>query len=153
MSPYTRERIDNWASDFCGSDAIREFPAPVRDAAPAILSVFLAGACEARGVEPDEVEEPDLNAALLGPVARLALPEGSAAQVPALCGAFLAYLEAEGRLGGGRVLGAFVRALGDAFTQAAGGKKRPVVRPGSKISPNGPCPCGSGRKYKKCCMR
>ena len=30
--------------------------------------------------------------------------------------------------------------------------KRPVVRKGNKIGPNDPCPCGSGKKYKKCCM-
>ncbi|MEM6793605.1 MAG: SEC-C metal-binding domain-containing protein [Acidobacteriota bacterium] len=27
----------------------------------------------------------------------------------------------------------------------------PVVRGGPKIGRNEPCPCGSGRKYKKCC--
>ncbi|NLL63076.1 MAG: preprotein translocase subunit SecA [Ruminococcaceae bacterium] len=29
--------------------------------------------------------------------------------------------------------------------------KRPI-RKGEKIGPNSPCPCGSGKKYKKCCM-
>lgn len=29
-------------------------------------------------------------------------------------------------------------------------KKEPV-RKGQKIGPNDPCPCGSGKKYKKCC--
>lgn len=28
----------------------------------------------------------------------------------------------------------------------------PYVRPESKIGRNDPCPCGSGKKYKKCCM-
>ncbi|MCC8017186.1 MAG: SEC-C domain-containing protein, partial [Lachnospiraceae bacterium] len=27
-----------------------------------------------------------------------------------------------------------------------------VVKP-EKIYPNDPCPCGSGKKYKKCCGR
>ncbi len=27
----------------------------------------------------------------------------------------------------------------------------PVRRAGPKANPNGPCPCGSGKKYKKCC--
>jgi len=26
-----------------------------------------------------------------------------------------------------------------------------VVRSGAKIGRNDPCPCGSGKKYKKCC--
>ena len=29
----------------------------------------------------------------------------------------------------------------------------PVVRDEKKIYPNDPCPCGSGKKYKKCCGR
>ncbi|MBR6335904.1 MAG: preprotein translocase subunit SecA, partial [Clostridia bacterium] len=30
-------------------------------------------------------------------------------------------------------------------------KKRPVRNTEKKIGPNDPCPCGSGKKYKKCC--
>ena len=30
-------------------------------------------------------------------------------------------------------------------------KKQPVVRDKEKIGRNDPCPCGSGKKYKKCC--
>jgi len=26
-----------------------------------------------------------------------------------------------------------------------------VVRSGEKVGRNDPCPCGSGKKYKKCC--
>jgi preprotein translocase subunit SecA len=28
-----------------------------------------------------------------------------------------------------------------------------VKRAGKKVQPNDPCPCGSGKKYKKCCGR
>ena len=31
-------------------------------------------------------------------------------------------------------------------------KTRPIVRDNSKIGRNDPCPCGSGKKYKNCCM-
>jgi len=30
-------------------------------------------------------------------------------------------------------------------------KKKPVKRAGDKVGRNDPCPCGSGKKYKKCC--
>ena len=33
---------------------------------------------------------------------------------------------------------------------ASSGKKEPV-RKTIKVGPNDPCPCGSGKKYKKCC--
>ena len=32
-------------------------------------------------------------------------------------------------------------------------KKQPVRNKDAKVGPNDPCPCGSGKKYKKCCMQ
>jgi preprotein translocase subunit SecA len=29
-------------------------------------------------------------------------------------------------------------------------RPQPFVRPGEKVGRNDPCPCGSGKKYKKC---
>jgi len=31
--------------------------------------------------------------------------------------------------------------------------QQPFVREGPKVGRNDPCPCGSGRKFKQCCMR
>ena len=31
-------------------------------------------------------------------------------------------------------------------------KTRPIVRDNKKIGRNDPCPCGSGKKYKDCCL-
>jgi len=36
---------------------------------------------------------------------------------------------------------------------AAPAKKKPVRRQSKKVGRNDPCPCGSGKKYKKCCGR
>ncbi len=150
MGLYTRQKIENWVSDFCGSDAVRSLSSGTREYAPELLTTFLVAACEARDVEPEDIEEPDLKPALLK-LARLQLPGSAKFEVPMLCGAMLADLESQGRLSGGRVLGAYVRALKEAFAEAASGKPKPVKRPGSRIGRNDPCPCGSGRKYKKCC--
>lgn len=153
LNPFLRETIENWVGDFCASDALRNLPPACSEYASSILNAFLASACEARGVAPDELDEADLKAALLGPVARLELPASARAAVCELCAAFLSELETQGRLGGGRTLGAFARALRPAFQEAAEGKVKPITRPGARIGRNDPCPCGSGRKYKKCCMR
>ena len=150
MGPFTREKIENWVGDFCGGDAARAFSSGAREYAPELLTGFLAGACEVRGVEPEDLEEGDLKPALLK-LAKLQLPESVKAEVPGLCGAMLADLEAQGRLGGGRLMGAYVRALKEAFAESASGKAKPIKNPGSRIGRNEPCPCGSGRKYKKCC--
>jgi len=37
--------------------------------------------------------------------------------------------------------------------EAADKDRKPVKREGEKIGRNSPCPCGSGKKYKKCCGR
>ena len=150
---YTLEKIENWASDFCLSDGLQPFSAALREAAGPLLVTFLTAACDARGVEPEDIEEPDVKAAMLGRVARLAVPEEARREVPAVCGAFLAYLEDGGRLGGGRVMGAFARALAGSYQEVASGKPKPIVRAGSKLGRNDPCPCGSGKKYKNCCLR
>lgn len=31
-------------------------------------------------------------------------------------------------------------------------ERSPIVSPDPKVGRNDPCPCGSGKKYKKCCM-
>ncbi|OHB76023.1 MAG: hypothetical protein A2Z34_12160 [Planctomycetes bacterium RBG_16_59_8] len=155
LGHYTRERIENWVSEFCESDALRDFPESAREAAQPVLTLLLTAACEARGIEPGDMEEQDLRKSLIENVSRLQLPEGARDRVPAICGAFLEQLEYQGRLGDGRRMGNFVRALGKAYSDAAaaaGGKPKPIQSRTSKISRNDPCPCGSGKKYKKCCM-
>lgn len=169
LSPFAREKIENWASDFVSSDRLREAPASTHEHAAGVLVEFMAAACSPRermagdaggfsdgrdhAIEPDEVEEADLKHALLNHVSRLNVPDSVKRDLPALCAAFLAQLEDDGRLGGGRMLGSYVRALKDTYAETASGKKKPITRPGSKIGRNDPCPCGSGKKYKQCCLR
>ncbi|MBE6916388.1 MAG: preprotein translocase subunit SecA [Ruminococcaceae bacterium] len=42
---------------------------------------------------------------------------------------------------------------GTAAATATQVKKEPVRNRDKKVGPNDPCPCGSGKKYKKCCMQ
>jgi preprotein translocase subunit SecA len=32
-------------------------------------------------------------------------------------------------------------------------KQAPVLKSRAKVGRNDPCPCGSGKKYKKCCLK
>ena len=153
MQPIIREKIDNWVSDFCQTDTIRRFTPNMREVAEEILTVFLIGACEPRDIEPGDIEQSDIRESLLGPVAKLAIADKLKSEVPELCGALLGVLETQGRLSGGCGLGAYAHALREAYLQVSSGKQKPITRPGSKIGRNDPCPCGSGVKYKKCCMR
>jgi preprotein translocase subunit SecA len=40
-----------------------------------------------------------------------------------------------------------------AFSHGELPAQQPVKRKGNKVGRNQPCPCGSGKKYKKCCGR
>jgi preprotein translocase subunit SecA len=40
-----------------------------------------------------------------------------------------------------------------ASSQQSGAKPQPVRNKGPKVGRNDPCPCGSGKKYKQCCMK
>ena len=152
-SPYRQEQIEGWVDDFCASTRFRDHATLAREYAPEVLVRFLGAACANRDVEPADVEEADLRSGLIDGVAKMAIPESVQPDLPALCGAFLAELESAGRLSGGRRLGLFVGALSTAFAEASSVKPKPIVSPTTKIGRNDPCPCGSGRKYKKCCQR
>jgi SEC-C motif-containing protein len=46
-----------------------------------------------------------------------------------------------------------VRAVPDAERRTDDKPVAPLRRPSEKIGRNDPCPCGSGKKYKNCCLR
>ena len=153
MFEQRRERIENWVDDFCGSARFRDHASLAREYAPEVLVRFLSVACRERDIEPAEVEEADLRSGLLEGVAKMDLPGSVRSAIPALCGAFLAEMEAQGRIAGGRALGLYAGALTEAFADASSVKPKPFVSPTTKLGRNAPCPCGSGRKYKKCCQK
>jgi uncharacterized protein YecA (UPF0149 family) len=88
---------------------------------------------------------------------RLALPETARPHVPEVVATFLEYLRDSGRLGEGSDWAAQVRIIGRSYSERLkpGGVKGVTIRKAAGVSPvgrNDPCPCGSGKKYKKCCM-
>ena len=54
-------------------------------------------------------------------------------------------------------LAAFEQAVASGSAHAEGiavtGKPKTVVHRADKVGRNDPCPCGSGKKFKKCCMQ
>ena len=151
-----RETIENWVGDFCLSDSLTDaIPNPsdaLRNAAPMALTQLLWAACAHADRGPGELEQEELTVAYLESVAPLDLPKEVHERIPRLCWGFLAYLEVSGRLGGGREMGRTLKAMHALYGERAAGKSKPITNPGSKLGRNDPCPCGSGKKYKKCCL-
>ncbi len=151
LPAYLAEQMDNWASEFAGSDAARDLSDEARGFAPTILSTYLRAACERAG-SMEGIAPAHLQAAFLEDLPRLDLPEGVRPQVPGMVRAFLEQLEDSGRLAGGRAQGRAIAVAGPAYLQAASGKIEPPRRANPKVGRNDPCPCGSGKKYKRCCL-
>jgi hypothetical protein len=150
---FARDAILNWVGDYCGSDALSLFPTAVGECAQAALETLLEQACARAGAAPEALAEEDLKHGLLEGVARLGLPEAARPFIPSLCRAFLEDLQKRGRIGNGLTLGRYVGALKQAFLDASADKPATFTRPADKIGRNDLCPCGSGKKYKKCCGR
>ena len=152
LSGYDRERIETWAADFADTPAFGALAPAEKDAAVPLAAEFLRAACEAEGVGPDAVGDVGFRAALHDHIPALELPEEVRTRAPEILALFLEALQAQGRHPGGS---AFVRALAPAYRERlkpGGGVRTPPLKRGTTpLGRNDPCPCGSGKKYKKCC--
>jgi len=149
---WTQEQIDNWVSDFLIDDSGDRVDPAVAPDAQGILATFLRHACSIRQVAPDAIDEEDIRAGLLDGLGSLSLPEKLQPLVPQLVGEFLADLQRRGRLAGGEAHMHLVLTLKDAFLRFQRGEVESIDRIAAKIGRNDRCPCGSGKKYKKCCL-
>ena len=151
-------RWDNWSGDFAESFGAGLLDPAVRGYVGEILTHFGEAMREAEPGFPDEVRSGVFARVLTEVMPRLNLPEGARPHVPEVIAAFLEYLRESGRVGEGADWAAQVRVIGRSYRERlkpGGGVKGVTVRKAAGASPvgrNDPCPCGSGKKYKKCCM-
>jgi hypothetical protein len=151
LPPEHREIVDLWVSDFLDRPHAREAVSAVGSEASQVLSTFLETASHGRA--PADLDLESVSHAMLGHVAAVHVEPARRAAVPELVAAFLTDLEDVGRLSEGRVLASAVRAMAVSYRARASGKGPDLTRQGTKLGRNDPCPCGSGRKYKQCCLK
>ncbi len=151
--PWIRDTIELWVADYLDDAALRSIDGALRPQAEELLVTFLFQACAVQGLPPGEIGRREVKEALLEGMQSFSVAEKVRPKVPRTIGDFLSDLEHRGRLADGAMLGKYVAAMREAYLEATAEKPAPVVRPAEKIGRNDPCPCGSGQKYKKCCMR
>ena len=139
---FHTEPFEDWAQEFLASDAAGEFRADVREAGAAPLAALLHAACRRAGGGLESVEADHLARALSHDLHGQGVTAESRPQLPALAASFLGFLQVTGRLSGGA-------SMGEALLSGAVSGQDRVLAPAADR--NDPCPCGSGRKYKKCC--
>ncbi len=151
-------RWENWAGDFAETFAAGLLDTSVRSYIPEILGSF---GREVRKIDhnfPDEVSTDTFARVMSESMPRLNLPDAAKRHVAEVVARFLEYLRESGRVGEGDEWAATVRVLGNSFLQRlepGGGVKGETIRKPAGVSPvgrNDPCPCGSGKKFKKCCI-
>ena len=151
-------RWENWAGDFGDSFAAESLDPAVRPYATDVLIAFGEAVRAIDAGFPDEVSLGTFAAVLGGPMPRLDLPDAARPHVPEVVASFLGYLRDSGRVGEGDDWAAQVRVIGRSYRERlkpGGAVKGVTIRKSAKSSPlgrNDPCPCGSGKKFKKCCM-
>ncbi|HJP33256.1 MAG TPA: SEC-C metal-binding domain-containing protein [Candidatus Latescibacteria bacterium] len=113
---------------------------------------LLAHWCDEVG---EVVSEENMRRALNG-VARLDVPATHRRTFPKLLQAFLEFLPTTGRFPMGDQWSDRVATMekdyADGFRDDGSVRGATVRKAGGETGRNDPCPCGSGKKYKKCCM-
>ncbi len=150
-------RWDNWAGDFSESFGAGLLDPSVRNFVPEILMHFGSAVRKIDRDFPDEVSTGTFATVLTEVMPRLSLPDSARPHVPEVVARFFEYLQESGRVGEGSDWAAQVRVIGQSYGKRLkpdGGVKGVPIRKPADASPvgrNDPCPCGSGKKYKKCC--
>ncbi len=150
-------RWDNWAGDFAESFASRSLDPAVRDFVPEILARFGGSVRRIDPAFPDEISAGTFATVLTQVMPHLALPDSARPHAPEVVARFLEYLQDSGWVGEGSDWAAQVRVIARSYRERLkpeGGVKGVTIRKPRDASPvgrNDPCPCGSGKKYKKCC--
>jgi len=151
MSGEFDTRFESWAAEFGGAPEALPFAAKVRAGSQDLLAEFLGGAC-AEGCDPTQIGEKEVRMGLLDRVADLPLEPEVRAEAPRIVAAYLEFLGREGRVANAHHLASFARALDHSFRKGGRATRGvPDVREAPKLGLNDPCPCGSGKKWKKCC--
>lgn len=145
MDAYQKEQLSNWVSDYALSEVARAQPNTIRDAGPFLLQELLQLSVERCG-SIEDLSEKVMGEELVALSQRYELSEKVLKQLPEFLAGFFEDLQTVGRFTEGDGFGRYLRT----FSGRLG--VQTVKRPGVKISRNDPCPCGSGKKFKKCCQ-
>jgi uncharacterized protein YchJ len=145
LDAYLKEKLSNYLSEFSSSDLASSYSAAVKSGAPFLLEELLMAVVEKVGALED-LSEKVMGEELIALGKRYDLSSEMTENLPAFSADFFDDLETQGRFADGSGMGRFLRT----FCGRLG--HQTAKRPGQKINRNDPCPCGSGLKYKKCCL-
>ena len=148
--------LKEYVGDYASSEYFAFLSAAMKNHAEALLHHFLD---EARTSTSGSVAEFDARLCeqlLVEKMAGLDLPMEVRQGVPHLLEEFFEYLAATGKYPAAAAWAAWMPEIGATYARRFredGSVKGETVRKTlDKVGRNDPCPCGSGKKFKKCCI-
>ncbi len=148
------ETLENWIGDFDVSFAASTLPSDLDEWRASLLRTFLEGVTARDPGFPREVSPGSFKQALDRALA-LDVPAAARNRTAEIVATFFEYLRTAGRVAEGDDWAAQMRVLGAGVQHRVreDGSVRGVThrRAAESVGRNDPCPCGSGKKYKKCC--
>jgi hypothetical protein len=142
--------------EFATSQQFLFLPADLREHAPALLASF-THACAARGAPtPDDLTMPVFDDVLLNHIPSRDVPLAVRRGAPDLLAAFFTYLAESGHYPPAGAWVDWVKSIDGRYQAKFRGdgtvKGETFTKKYTDVNRNDPCPCGSGKKFKKCCM-
>lgn len=150
-----RDQAEDKISEYLASEYQLFLDSGMKENAGPLLMAFF-NACEKRGVaDLDGLTAGQVEKVLLEDMPRLQMKPEIRKACPQLLTGFFDFLRQTGRWPAAGAWAACADALAPkyaALIREDGSVRGTTYRkPGSDVGRNDPCPCGSGKKYKKCC--
>jgi hypothetical protein len=152
------EQAESLISDYSVSEHYMFLDSKAKENVEAVLIAFFRMAAESAGALTglDSLKAKDVEKVLLEGMPRLDLPAELKRSVPDQLEAFFAFLKDTGRFppaGAWRMCVESVRKRYlDSLRDDGSVKGTTFKKQYTDVGRNDPCPCGSGKKFKKCCM-
>jgi hypothetical protein len=149
--------LESYIDEFCESNYFLLLDPSVKEHGLGILVAFLRE-CRTLGAKSPHTFTIGLcEQALFDGMARLDLPLLVRKGIPPLLSTFFRYLSESGKYPPAAAWEGWTEAIAGRYMQKFrddGSVKGETFKKNyTDVDRNDPCPCGSGRKFKKCCMR
>ncbi len=150
--------LENYISDYCASEHFMFLDAPLKEQAESLLNHFLQKA-EAEGKAhggADSLKAAQVEKILMEEFPKLQLDLAVKKGLPDLFIAFFGYLRDTGRFPPASAWQFCAETIKPKFLnrlrEDGSVRGNTFKKQYTDVGRNDPCPCGSGQKFKKCCM-
>jgi len=153
----TLHDLESSIDEFAESGYFQLLDPSVKEHAGGILAAFLRECSLAGAHSVEELTGSIIELVLIGAMASLNLTKSARLGIPALLSAFFRFVSETGRFPPASQWESVVETLADQYIarfRLDGSIKGETFKKNyTDVSRNDPCPCGSGKKFKKCCMK